>query len=180
MTPDQLATAQLELTRLQLIVTALAIFLGPLAGVVFTFWFQARKDKNAAKYRLFMGLMSERKILAISRQVSAGLNTIEVVFADNSKVVGLWHKYYSLLCAPPNTNIEERAHIWLDLLTEMAKDLGYDIKTTDLDKFYLPQGHFDETTLNREMQTELLRVLKASAHLGPIHMNPENVLKDKP
>jgi hypothetical protein len=158
MTPDQIALAQLEIAKLQSWITAIAIFLGPLAGVLFTIWFQSRKDKAAEKHRLFLSLMGERKGLVISLQMAQALNTIDVVFSDNTTVVALWHKYYALLSHPPG---EERNHTWIELLAAMAADLRYpNLKQTDLDKFYIPQGHADQLDFQREVQSEWLRVLK--------------------
>lgn len=158
MTPDQIALANLDVAKLQLWVTGLAIFLGPLAGVIFTFWFQSRKDRSAEKHRLFLTLMGDRKAYRISQQTARALNTIDVVFSDNPTVVALWHKYYSLLSQPPG---EDRAHTWLELLAAMAEDLRYPrLKQTDLDKFYIPQGHVDQLDFQRDVQTEWLRVLK--------------------
>ena len=158
MTPEQLSLAQLTLAQWQLWVTGLAIFLGPLAGVIFTFWFQNRKDRNAEKHRLFLTLMGNRKAWVISQEMAQALNTIDVVFSDNITVVSLWHKYYALLSQPPG---EERNHTWLELLTAMASDLRYsNLKQTDLDKFYTPQGHVDQLDFQREVQAEWLRVLK--------------------
>lgn len=158
MTPDQIALANLEVAKLQLWVTGLAIFLGPLVGVIFTFWFQSRKDRAAEKHRLFLTLMGNRKAWVIPQQVAEALNTIDVVFSNNTTVVSLWHKYYALLSQPPG---EERNHTWLELLTAMAADLHYsNLKQTDLDKFYTPQGHVDQLDFQRDVQTEWLRVLK--------------------
>ena len=158
MTPEQIALANLDIAKLQAWITALAIFIGPLAGVMFTFWFQSRKDKAAEKHRLFLALMGERKGLAISQQMSKALNTIDVVFSDNPAVVSLWHKYYALLSQPPG---EERNHTWIELLAAMASDLQYsNLKQTDLDKFYIPQGHVDQFDFQNEVQSEWLRVLK--------------------
>jgi hypothetical protein len=155
---EQIATANLHIAEMQLWVTAIAIFLGPTTGVLITFLMQSRKDKKAAKQRLFLTLMGERKSLPPPRFVTAALNTIDVVFADNRQVVDLWHKYYALLHQPPG---EERQHIWLELLAAMAVDLRYPtLKQTDIDKFYIPQGHVDEVEFQREVGTEWLRVLK--------------------
>lgn len=160
MTPDQIALANLEVAKFQLWVTALAIFLGPLAGVLFTFWFQSRKDKSAEKHRLFLTLMGNRKAWIISQQMAEALNTIDVVFSDNATVLTLWHKYYALLSQPP---VEERNHTWIELLTAMAADLRYsNLKQTDLDKFYTPQSHADQLDFQRDVQAEWLRVLKST------------------
>jgi len=147
-----------ELYLLQIAANFLAIFLGPVTAVCITLWAQSRKDKKAAKRHLFLTLMSERKALIISRQVAASLNTIDVVFADNRQVVDLWHKYYTLLALPFG---QEKEHTWLELLAAMASDLQYsNLKQTDLDKFYTPQGHADELEYQREASAEWLRVLK--------------------
>lgn len=170
MTPDQIAIANLEIAKLQLWVTGLAIFLGPLAGVIFTFWFQSRKDRSAEKHRLFLTLMGNRKAWVISQQMAEALNTIDVVFSDNLTVVGLWHKYYALLSQPPG---EERNHTWIELLTAMAADLRYsNLKQTDLDKFYTPQSHADQLDFQREVQTEWLRVLKNTERFLVEKKNP--------
>jgi len=106
--------------------------------------------------------MGQRKGLIISQEVAQALNTIDVVFSGNSNVIALWHKYYALLSQPPG---EERNHTWIELLEEMAADLQYsNLKQTDLDKFYIPQGHVDQLDFEREVQTELLRVLKNTEH----------------
>lgn len=140
------------------VIMIIAVLVGPIVAVCITLWSQTRKDKETAKRRLFLTLMGERKALIISRQVAAALNTIDVVFADNRKIVGLWHKYYTLLAQPPG---EERQHTWLELLAAMAEDLSYpNLKQTDLDKFYTPQGHADELEYQREVSAEWLRVLK--------------------
>jgi hypothetical protein len=158
MSVEQIAAANLRISEMQLWVTAIAIFLGPTTGVLITFLMQSRKDKKAAKQRLFLTLMGERKTLPLPRFVTASLNTIDVVFADNQRVVDLWHRYYMLLGQPP---AEERVHTWLELLASMAEDLRYpSLKQTDIDKFYVPQGHIDEVEFQREVGTEWLRVLK--------------------
>ncbi len=158
MTPDQIAEAQLQLSNLQLWVTGLAIFLGPLFGVIFTFWFQSRKDKIEAKRKLFLTLMTDRKGLTVTAELANSLNTIDVVFSGNTKVKNLWHKYYALLAQPFN---EDRTHTWLELLEAMAKDLNYSsLSQVDLDKFYLPQGHADELKFRQKTAEQWLRVLE--------------------
>jgi hypothetical protein len=159
MTSDEIAIANLAVAKLQLWITALAIFLGPLAGVIFTFWFQSRKDKSAEKHKLFITLMGERKSLPFSRETVKALNTIDIVFSNNPIVIGLWHKYYALLSQP--TAGEERGHTWIELLTAMAADLRYpNVKQTDLDKFYIPQGHVDDAEFQRKVALQWSRVLE--------------------
>ena len=158
MTTEQLALAQLNLAQWQLWVTGLAIFLGPLAGVLFTFWVQSRKERRDAKLQLFLTLMAERKDPFISKPVSQSLNKIDVVFSDNKNIKDLWHKYYALLSQPPG---EERGHTWLELLAAMASELRYPrLSQTDLDKFYVPQGHVDDAEFQRKVAQQWSRVLE--------------------
>ena len=158
MTPDQVALQTLRVMEIQTWITGLAIFLGPLAGVLFTLWFQGRKEKRDAKERLFLVLMSERKNHFITKDVTKALNQIDVVFADSPKVKQLWHKYYSLLSQQPG---EERVHTWLEMLAAMSHELGYKgLSQVDLDKFYMPQGHFDDEQFQRKMGAHWQRVLE--------------------
>ena len=144
--------------EIQTWITGLAIFLGPLTGVVFTLWFQGRKEKRDAKERLFLVLMSERKNHFITKDVTKALNQIDVVFADSPKVKQLWHKYYSLLSQQPG---EERVHTWLEMLAAMSQELGHKgLSQVDLDKFYTPQGHFDDEQFQRKMGALWQRVLE--------------------
>lgn len=166
MTPDQIAVASLEVLKVQTWITGLAIFLGPLAGVLFTFWFQSRKDRDGQKHRLFLTLMGERKGLVISKSMAEALNSIDVVFADRPKIKALWHKYYGLLSLPPG---EERVHTWLEILAAMAEDLRYShISQTDLDKFYIPQGHVDDLEFQRKVSQQWSRVLENTERLALI------------
>jgi hypothetical protein len=166
MTPEALAQAQLTLAQYQLWVTALAILAGPLAGVTFTLWFQSRKDKLEAKRKLFLTLVAERKSLIISQQVAQALNTIDVVYADNANVKSLWHKYYALLSQPAS---QERDHTWIELIGAMSKELKYTkFSQTDIDKFYIPQGHADELEFQKKIALQWSRVLENTEHLNVV------------
>lgn len=162
MTPEQISIAQINLAQWQLWVTGLAIFLGPLAGVLFTLWFQSRKDKKDQKQRLFLILMAHRKSNPPTFDLVNSLNLVDVVFADSRQVVTLWHQYYDLLCQTPvNWHLAEAKY--LDLLSEMAKVLGYnDLSQTDISRFYSPVAHGNQAQLSLETQLELLRILKGT------------------
>jgi hypothetical protein len=126
-------------------------------------WFQRRNKKRDAKLRLFLGLMAERKSFNFALQARF-LNTIDLVFADNQKVVDLWHLYYSLTSKPPS---EERGHTWLALLSAMAEDLGYaKLSQIAIDQFYFPNAEGQQLMAQLELQKELLRVLKNTKTLA--------------
>jgi hypothetical protein len=104
--------------------------------------------------------MAHRKSNPPNYDLVNGLNLIDVVFADSPTVLQLWHQYYDLLCTnPPNFQAWEHKHT--DLLSEMAQVLGYKkLKQTDIEKFYTPLAHGNQTELNQKIQNELLRVLQ--------------------
>ncbi|MBU3948657.1 MAG: hypothetical protein KJ882_00185 [Proteobacteria bacterium] len=141
----------------------LAVIIGPIAAVIITLWYQSRKEKRDAKHRAFLLLMAHRKSIPPNYAMVEVLNTLDIVFSNNLRIVELWHKYYALLAQPYT---QERDHTWLELLTEIAKDLSYPtLKQTDMDKFYVPQAFGDQYELQNKIQKEFLRVLENTASL---------------
>jgi hypothetical protein len=60
---------------------------------------------------------------------------------------------------------EERVHTWLELLSAMAEVLGMSkLSATELDKFYIPQGHVDNLEFQQKIGQEWLRVLENTQH----------------
>ena len=150
------------------IINIIAIIVGPLLAVLITLWWQERKEKRDAKLRLFVTLMAFRKSYPVSYEFANQLNLIDVVFADTPKVAALWHKYYSLLQRqnPDTLQQQEQTHKYLELMSTMAAALGFHhLQQTDIDKFYIPQVHMNQTHLNWECQNEWLRVLKSTNRL---------------
>lgn len=125
--------------------------------------FKEQKKYNKKEHNYVLVLMAHRKSIPPTRAMVEVLNTLDVVFANNRTIVDLWHKYYSLLAQAP---CEEREHTWLELLGVIAEDLHYPtVKQTDLDKFYIPQGHMDQFELQGKIQNEMLRVLENTSSL---------------
>jgi hypothetical protein len=146
--------------------TVIALFFGPICAVGLTLWHQARSEKRAAKQRLFVLLMGHRKSIPISLEWTQSLNVIDVIYADHPKVVGLWHTLYDILDTKP-LNEAKLQHARLEMLSAMANVLGYKaLQQTDIDKFYVPDAHAQQANRIFEVQTELLRVLKASKNMS--------------
>jgi hypothetical protein len=144
--------------------TLLAILFGPIIAVCITLWWQKRKERRDAKRHLFITLMVHRKFLTPTYDWVNALNLIDVVFADNPNVVDLWHGLYTLY-QTPNTSAETLNHKYIELLSAMAKVLGFRrLQQTDIDKFYSPQVHADQLKAQSEAQSEWLRVLKKTDH----------------
>lgn len=142
------------------IVTIVALFTGPLAGVGFSLWYQSRKEKSDRRKRVFITLMAHRKTNPPSLELVNNLNVIDVVFDQDRRVVELWHQYYDLLCQKPlNQHLVEAKY--LDLLAAMARVVGFsELAQTDIARFYTPDAYATQYILNYEMQTELIRILK--------------------
>ncbi len=125
-----------------------------------------RTEKRAAKQRLFVTLMGNRRSIPISLEWVQSLNVIDVIYADHPKVVAHWHTLYDILCTAP-LNEEKVQHSRLELLSAMAQVLGYKaLQQTDIDKFYVPDAHAQQANRFYEVQTEFLRVLKASKNMS--------------
>ena len=150
------------------IITVIAILLSPLIAVLVTIWMQNRKEKRERKEAIFSTLMAHRRAFPPVPDWVKALNLIDVVFSENQKVVVLWHQYYQLLgSASSNNEYQDREHKYIELLSEMAKVLGYkNLQQTDIDKYYSPQVIEDQNKLNFETQTEWLRVLKETQNLS--------------
>ena len=147
--------------------SSVGLFAGPIFAVLISLWYQERAQKRTAKQQLFVTLMAFRKSLAPPIERTNALNLIDVVYADDAKVLALWHRLYDLLCQKPEgTDVEAKNHTYLDLLSEMAKALGYkNLQQTTIDKFYFPQDAGDNAQMQKELAAELLRVLKATHSL---------------
>lgn len=142
----------------------LAILFSPVIAVGVTLWYQGRRERRERKERLFTTLMANRKAFPPTYEFVAALNLIDVVFSDSPQVVRLWHEYYDLLGS--EGNYSARQHKYIELLSEMARKLGYKrLQQTDIDKYYSPQAHVDQSELQYQLQRELLRVLQGTGEL---------------
>jgi len=107
--------------------------------------------------------MAHRKAHLPPFEAVNALNLIDVEFADNRPVVDLWHNYYNLI-SQKDVNWGTAHHTYLDLLSAIAKSLGYKaLSQTDIDKVYSPQGYAELFELDMKTRLELLRVLQNTA-----------------
>lgn len=105
---------------------------------------QDRKQKEDAKFNLFISLMANRKPFYSNKQRLDAFNTIDVIFQDNQKVRLAWREYYnSMLNNSPHFN-QQNAYL-LDLLSEMAYSLGYkNLKQTEIDRYFFPEKDYNQ------------------------------------
>lgn len=123
---------------------------------------QDRKAKEDAKRKLFLTLMANRQCNPLNKEWVDALNMIDVVFQDDKRVRAAWRAYYDSLDPASQYNKSTNSFL-LDLLSEMANSLGYrNLKQTEIDRAYTPQGFIDNSNIQNALQKELFRVLMSS------------------
>lgn len=139
-----------------------AIILGPIFAVVIGIFINSYKEKRQQKLDLFYNLVSVRNVNPPPMSFVNSLNMIDVIFYGKGKVINSWKKFYECLMAP-EFNEENFNNRKLDLLYEMAKELGFkNIRQTELKEFYIPKAYVQRHQLELELIDEFLRVLKNS------------------
>jgi len=154
------------------IITIIAIALSPAIAVLVSIWVQYWREKRQHKKLIFSSLMSSRHQV-ISDEIVRALNIIDVVFYNEKKVRKLWHEYYDMLLNEGLNNPtgwEQRKTKNLELITEMAKVVGYgkEITHIDVNRVYMPVGLSEDALRSREIGMEFLRVLKESGGLRKV------------
>lgn len=147
-------------------VNIFAILFSPVVAVLVTVYLQSRREKRNQKLWIFNTLIATRHSPIIDENVRA-LNMIDVVFHDSQRVRDLWHEYFNMLGNEGLNNPQgwtQRQKKNLEMITEMAKGLGYGKAIThlDVDRVYYPVGLGAQSQKAQEIAEELLRVLKAS------------------
>ena len=148
------------------VVSLVAIFTSPLFAVLISVGLQNRSEKRKQKIWLFHALIATRHTPVNDESVRA-YNMIDVVFFDKKIVRKFWQEYFDMLnnAGLNNENGNRlRTAKQLELITEMAKVLGYgkEITSLDVDRVYYPEGLLNTSRRSEELANELLRVLKAS------------------
>lgn len=139
-----------------------AVALIPLIVWLLGIKYQDRKAKNDAKLQLFLTLMRDRKSNPITKDWVDALNTIDVVFQDDAKVRHAWREYLDSLYEK-SAHFESSNSFQLDLLSEMAKSLGYkNLRQTEIDRFYSPKYFGSQMSRQEILFQENLRVLMNS------------------
>ena len=148
-------------------INVLAIILSPLVAVLISVWLQNRKERRQQQLWILGTLIASRSDPLTAENIKA-LNLIDLVFHDRARVRHLWREYYEMLNNQGLNNPtgwQQRSNKNIELVTEMAKVLGYGktISHLDVGRVYAPVGPWEQFMKGRELQEEFLRVLKATA-----------------
>lgn len=147
-------------------VNILAILLSPVIAVLVSVHLQNRREKRNQKLWIFDTLITTRHSPIVDENVRA-LNMIDVAYHDARSVRELWHEYFDMLGNEGLNNPNgwaQRQKKNLEMITEMAKVVGYRTAIThlDVDRVYYPVGLGEQSQTAQQIGRELLRVLKAS------------------
>jgi len=151
------------------VVNTLAILVSPAIAVLVSVWLQNRKERRQHQLSILTALIATRHE-PLSPEAVRALNMIDLTFHDEISVRKLWREYFEMLCNEGLNNPagwQQRGKKNIELITEMAKVLGYgkEVSHLDIDRVYTPVGIWEQFHKNQDLQNELLRVLKATHSL---------------
>jgi len=154
----------------------IAIVAGPVSAVLISLWLQRRQRLLDARRGILTTLVANRHQIIAPDTVRA-LNLIDLVFHDGPTVRRLWKEYFEMLGNEGLNNPvgwEQRSKKNVELITEMAKLVGFgkDITHLDIQRIYSPVGLGQQEARLIELQTELIRVLKGTERLQAEKRNP--------
>jgi uncharacterized protein DUF6680 len=146
------------------LLTLVAIVVSPLIAVLVTTYLQDRKERRSQKVWLLSTLIATRHNPLTDETIRA-LNMIDVVFHDAPRVRTLWHEYYDMLHNEGLNNPtgwEQWQKKNLEMITEMARVLGYGRAITHLDaaRVYSPVGPSEQARKNAELVDGFLRLFE--------------------
>jgi hypothetical protein len=135
---------------MDLLLTILAIIIGPIAAVQVQRWIEVYQENKNRKLNVFKTLMATRGARVSFEHVRA-LNMIDTEFYDEIKVKDAWKCY--LDCLNENPQGEHESNSWslrkeelfVSLLSTMATLLNYHFDSVHLKKSaYFPKAHGEE------------------------------------
>ncbi len=131
-------------------ITFLAILLGPIFALFAQRILDKLRDKRKAKENVFFSIMQHRAQWYHVERIQA-LNSIDVVFADEEKVLSKWKSFVEQTSVPRPED-EQRAAAWdarmdtavCDLYQAIGESLGYHLDLKRIKEgAYTPQLHAD-------------------------------------
>ncbi len=154
-----------------LIATIAAIILGPIVAVRITRDLDDKRERHSRRLDVFRDLMKTRQVRLDPVHVAA-LNLVEVEFYSSSSVRSAYAAYIRHLRSPnPSPEqqgryFDERDDLFIDLLKEIAAELGYEFDKRELSRMgYAPQGWGDDQFIQRKNALLLSQILEGERPL---------------
>lgn len=122
------------------------MILSSIITLIITYYIQRRNDRRKDKFLIFAALMQNRihkNTMGWDEYDVKLLNSIDIVFSDESRVLDIWHEYLRLcsIPSPSEAEIISRDQNFNILLKEMAKKLGYkNIDLKSIENPYIPNS----------------------------------------
>ena len=155
------------------IINIVALILIPIVSVLLGHCLQNRAKKREDKIAIFKSLMTSR-IYGWTVDSVHALNLIEVVFANDKKVIEQWENLHDKLFVESPTETElHKIKIEKDkLLKVMAKSLGYKIDFEVIQTPYMPSGLVDLLNNQQAFSNMQLEIMKKMT--GTLSANSES------
>ena len=155
--------------------TLFAIMAGPIAAVLVTRWGDDRREKRRRKHDVLTTLMRTRPARLSYEHVGA-LNLIQLEFSDSNSVLGAYGRYIEMLYQETPKEAEsskrlgdERSDRFIELLHQIAGDLGYSFDKKDLEKLsYGPQGWENDESAIRMLRSMAMDVMTGRQSLSVV------------
>lgn len=161
---------------LAIVFNVLAIVCSPLIALYVGRKLQDREKKRNDKMLIFRSLMMDRG-LGWSTESMRALNIIEIVFADDAKVLKQWKKFYQALCIqdPNPTQTLDIENARAEFLVTMAESLGYKESITKeiIQNAYIPKGLSKSIEQQQQYQKNVLEIM--TMFLSKLINNGENM-----
>jgi hypothetical protein len=148
------------------ILTIFALVIGPIAAIQAQKLIEKFSEKRNRKLNVYTTLMATRGARLSFEHVRA-LNMIDTVFYGDKNITNSWKSYLDCLCEQPNGEsainnwFEKKESLFVDLLSEMAKFLGYDFDSVHLKKaIYIPKAHGQEEEYQLYIRDNIKKLFK--------------------
>ncbi|MCB5176789.1 DUF6680 family protein [Microvirga lenta] len=165
-----------RLSDLIAFIAVIVALLSPFVAWWLTRRSQLNDQKRQTRQSIFSALMENRHMVE-SKETVRALNLIDVAFHDHQRVRYLWREYHSMITKPAFfenlIGLELRNQKLLELQTEMARVLGYNIDQFDVERIYAPNWLDEEQAIARHDRATRAAAMRASRETGA----PQNLPK---
>jgi hypothetical protein len=156
-----------------------ATLAGPVLAVQAQKWVERASMRKRRRVWIFETLMATRATTLAQNHVEA-LNSISLAFYGSEKgireIVEAWKEYLrhlndtSMISTDPGVWGAKRTDLFVDLMHEMSKFLGYKFTKVELrQEVYLPKAHWDWEADQAEIRRGTIAMLKGEV-VFPVHI----------
>ena len=151
--------------KIESFLNLVAIVVVPIFAVVIGQYLQIRAKKREDKLSILKSLLTSR-IYGWTVDSVHALNLIDIVFANDKKVIAQWKILHDKLFVenPSDTELHKIKIEKDNLLEIMSKSLGYEIDMQTIQNPYIPNGLIDSLNDQRSFQSAQLEIVQKMKH----------------